>query len=36
MDNEPDETPKSWPMLWIFIAILAYVLLQTIYIVFHN
>ena len=34
MEKEPDETPKPWPMLWIFIAILGYVLLQTVALVF--
>ncbi len=35
MEKEPDETPKPVPMLWVIIAILTYILLQTLYIVFH-
>ncbi len=35
-EKEPQEPPKPIPMSWIVIVILAYVLLQTIYIVFND
>lgn len=35
-ENEKEEPKKPWPMSWVVIAILAYILLQTIYLLWHG